>query len=53
MHCGTEKPSIVVHFGESSNLMVHESAVANIGIEELETYDFQEMEEIGYSGRMF
>ena len=47
------KPIVAVHLGDSSNLMVHESAVANIGIEELETYDFQEMKEIRYSGIMF
>ena len=47
------KPIVAVHLGESSNLMVHESAIANISIEELENYDFNAMTEIRYSGRMF
>lgn len=47
------KPVIVVHAGDSSNLMVHESAIANITIEELKTYDFQKLEEVRYSGKIF
>ena len=47
------KPVVVVHLGDSSNLMVHESAVANITVEELEQYDFRKMEEKRYNGKMF
>ena len=47
------KPVVAVHLGGSSNLMVHESAVANISLEELEKYDFKEMKKVAYSGKMF
>jgi len=47
------KPVVVVHLGDSSNLMVHESAVANITLEELEQYDFRKLEEKRYNGKMF
>ena len=47
------KPVVVVHAGDSSNLMIHESAIANISIEELKTYDFQKLEEVRYSGKIF
>ncbi|MBQ9032475.1 MAG: nucleoside 2-deoxyribosyltransferase [Parasporobacterium sp.] len=46
-------PLIVVHAGDSSNLMIHESAIANISMEELKTYDFQKLEEVRYSGKIF
>lgn len=46
-------PVIVVHAGDSSNLMVHESATANINMEDLKTYDFQKLEEVRYSGKIF
>jgi len=39
----TQKPVIVVHFGEISNLMVHEGSHASITLAELETYDFETM----------
>ena len=48
----TGKPVIVVHTGDTSNLMIHESATANICMETLETYDFQNLPEIRYSGRI-
>lgn len=47
------KPVIAVHIGDNSNLMVHESATANISLEELETYDFHERSEKKYSGKMY
>ena len=47
------KPVVAVHMGDCSNLMVHESATANIGLEELETYDFSELEEKKYFGKMY
>ena len=47
------KPVVVVQLGDSSNLMVHESAVANITMEELKKYDFGKLEEKRYSGKMF
>lgn len=51
---GIGKPVIIVHLGENSNLMVHESAAANLyGVEELETYDFDSMPESDYEGKMF
>jgi len=46
-------PVIVVHTGDSSNLMIHESAIANIRIEELKTYDFEKLEEIRYNGKIY
>ena len=50
----TNKPVIAVHIWEEeiSNLMVHCSALANITIEELETYDFENMPEKIYTGAM-
>lgn len=51
---GTKKPIVVLHLGESSNLMVHESAHANLlSIEELKIYDFDRMDRITYTGKMF
>lgn len=47
------KPNIVVHVGEDSNLMVHEGAHANVTLEELKNYDFNELESIRYEGKMF
>ena len=46
-------PVIVVHVGDSSNLMIHESATANIRMEDLKTYDFQKLEPVRYSGKMY
>ena len=54
--CGTGKPVVAVHTGHSgsaSNLMVHESAAANITLEELESYDFNALPNKPYSGEMF
>ena len=47
------KPNIVVHVGEDSNLMVHEGAHANVTLEELKDYDFNELPSIRYEGKMF
>ena len=47
------KPVVVVHLGDSSNLMVHESAVANIRMEDLAEYDLDMLEEVRYEGKMF
>ena len=47
------KPVVAVHTGDSSNLMVHESAVANIRLDELAAYDFRKLEKIRYSGKMY
>ena len=47
------KPVVAVQVGESSNLMVHESAIANIRLEDLADYDFDILEEIRYDGIMF
>ncbi|KAB2330775.1 nucleoside 2-deoxyribosyltransferase [Cytobacillus depressus] len=48
----TDKPVILVHLGENSNLMVHEGAHANITLEELEDHDFNQLSSSFYSGAM-
>jgi nucleoside 2-deoxyribosyltransferase len=50
---GTNKPLIVVHVGDASNLMVHESAHANLTIQELMEYDFKKLPSSFYTGKMF
>ena len=52
---GTHTPVVVVHLenDNGSNLMVHESAAANITLEELESYDFNALPNKPYSGEMF
>ena len=54
---GTGTPIVAVHVGKDSkngsNLMVHESAHANISLDELENYDFEMMPSKRYSGIMF
>ena len=47
-----DKPVVCVQIGDLSNLMVHCSAVANITLEELKTYDFEKMPWIDYTGDM-
>lgn len=49
----TNTPVIVVHLGTDSNLMIHESAHANIHIDDLETYDFNTMPASEYTGKRF
>ena len=54
--CGVGKPVVAVHVGRGdvgSNLMVHESAVANISLEELSSYDFDARPHTAYQGKMF
>ena len=46
------RPIICVQIGDLSNLMVHCSAIANITLEELKTYDFEKMPWIEYTGNM-
>jgi nucleoside 2-deoxyribosyltransferase len=48
----TDKPVILVHVGENSNLMVHEGAHANITLEKLKEYDFDELASSFYTGEM-
>lgn len=48
----THKPVIVVHFGEKSNLMVHEGCHANITLAELAEYDFETMPHKKWTGDM-
>jgi len=48
----TGKPVIVIHVGENSNLMVHEGAHANITLEELNDYDFNQLASSFYTGDM-
>jgi nucleoside 2-deoxyribosyltransferase len=50
---GTQKPVIVVHVGEDSNLMVHEGGHANITMNELKEYDFNTLKSSFYEGKMF
>jgi nucleoside 2-deoxyribosyltransferase len=50
---GTNKPVIVVHIGENSNLMVHEGGHANITLNELVNYDFDKLPSSFYTGEMF
>lgn len=50
---GTNKPVIVVHVGDSSNLMVHEGAHANLTLEQLKDYDFNQFKSSFYEGVMF
>lgn len=50
---GTGKPVVVVHFGDSSNLMVHQGSKTNITLDELESYDFDTMPVKEYCGKMF
>ena len=46
---------VVVHVGaeaDGSNLMIHESAVTNITLEELRGYDFTSLPHKSYKGKM-
>jgi len=49
----THTPVIVVHLGDTSNLMVHEGSHSNIFIDDLATYDFKTMPSNMYTGKMF
>lgn len=48
----TDKPVILIHVGNNSNLMVHEGAHANITLDELQNYDFDKLPSSFYSGEM-
>ncbi len=49
-----EKPVIIVHLGDSSNLMIHEGSHSNLyGVEELVSYDFETLPIVEYRGKMF
>lgn len=50
--CANNIPVVVVQLGDISNIMVHESCIANIKKEELETYDFERLPIIKYNGKM-
>lgn len=50
---GKGKKIVAVQLGNDSNIMVQESVAANITLEELETYDFNEMPEKQYTGKSF
>lgn len=47
------KTVVLVHLGEVSNLMMQESARANIKMEDLETYDFANPPKAEHRGRLF
>ena len=50
----TGKPVIVLQLGESSNLMIHEGSHTNLfSLEELEAYDFEQMPQKPFTGKMF
>lgn len=49
---GTNTPVVVVHLGNSSNLMVHEGCHSNITLDELENYDFTMLPSKPYTGNM-
>lgn len=50
----TGKPAIIVHLGDSSNLMIHEGSHTNLnGLDELEAYDFESMPRYPYEGKMY
>ena len=48
----TDKPVILVHVGTNSNLMVHEGSHANITLDELKAYDFDQLASSFYTGEM-
>lgn len=50
---GTNKPVVLVHCADDSNLMMHEGCHTNITFEELETYDFTKMPTVPYRGKMY
>jgi nucleoside 2-deoxyribosyltransferase len=50
---GTNKPVVLIHVGEDSNLMCHEGAFANISLDELTDYDFNNLKSSFYEGKMF
>ncbi|MFI3210186.1 MAG: nucleoside 2-deoxyribosyltransferase [Peptostreptococcaceae bacterium] len=50
---GTQKPIVIVHVGETSNLMIHEGSHASLTIDELKEYDFNKMPSKKYTGKMF
>ena len=48
------KPVLVVHLGDSSNLMVHEGSHSNLkSVTELKDYDFEVMPKSIYIGKMY
>ncbi len=49
----SDKPVILVHVGENSNLMVHEGSHANLTLDELKDYDFKKLASSFYTGEMF
>ena len=53
--CGKKIPVIAVHIDKNadSNIMISESCTANIGLDELESYDFENLPKIPYNGRQF
>ena len=55
--CALGKPVVAVHACNSekvgSNLMIHESARANIALSALDGYDFSALPKIPYSGKTF
>lgn len=53
--CGKGIPVIAVHVLENtdSNIMISQSCRANISLSELERYDFDELPEKPYNGKLF
>ncbi|MBR5059614.1 MAG: nucleoside 2-deoxyribosyltransferase [Clostridia bacterium] len=52
---GKGLPSVVVHLGSDSNLMIHEGTRSNIvdGTDGLRAFDFEKLPKYGYDGKMF
>lgn len=51
---GLGKPIVLVHIGDNgSNLMMHESAFANLTLRDLYKYNFRNMKPNFFEGRMF
>lgn len=46
------KPVVVVHFGNVSNLMIHEGCRTNITLADLETFDFEALPVLPWTGKM-
>ena len=50
---GTNKPVIVIHLDNPSNLMIHEGSHANINIADLPNYDFEKLPSVAFCGEMY
>ena len=51
--CAKGKPVVVVHTEQNANLMVTEGSTSNIWFEEMDTYDWEHLEQRPYEGKVF